>query len=143
MVRPTSLPLGHSGRQPWLPDGGYGWGYVDKCFLSFFLSYLWWVYVFLELTRAKASRFEHSDIYGALFPLNVGMGGPNMPPPGPSGVPPGMPGQPPGGPPKPWPEGEFLFSWWHALPPVMSLSSDGPQRLGYISLPQKKPWAFL
>lgn len=37
MVRPTSLPLGHSGRQPWLPDGGYGWGYVV---LSFFLVLL-------------------------------------------------------------------------------------------------------
>lgn len=64
------------------------------------------------------------------------MGGPNMPPPGPSGVPPGMPGQPPGGPPKPWPEGEFLFSWWHAPPPVMSLSYAVPQRWAPFLFPR-------
>lgn len=59
-----------------------------------------------------------------------------MPPPGPSGVPPGMPGQPPGGPPKPWPEGEFLFSWWHVPPPVISRSYAGSQRWAAFLSPE-------
>ncbi|KAM9473079.1 transcription activator BRG1-like [Salvelinus alpinus] len=56
----------------------------------------------------------------ANYNRQLGMVGPNMPPPGPSGVPPGMQGQPTNGPPKQWPEGPMV----NAAAP-----SSAPQKL--------------